>query len=90
MKIKHVCCTLGRITQTVLFQTIKLLESFSLNRHFMYDEHNFEDFVRDATGVAKVFTNLNMISSDRWGRHELHGIVKTLDGLNGGLRGHIG
>jgi len=56
----------------------------------MYDEHNFEDFFRDATGVAKAFANLNMISSDRRGRHKLHGIVKTLDGLNGGLRGHIG
>jgi hypothetical protein len=45
---------------------------------------------RDATGLAKAFGNLNMISLDRWGRREFHGIVKTSDDLNGGLRGHNG
>jgi hypothetical protein len=40
---------------------------------------------RDAIGLPKAFANLNMILSDRRGKHELHGTVKTSDGLNGGL-----
>jgi hypothetical protein len=40
---------------------------------------------KDVTGLVKAFANLNMILLDRQGRHKFHGIVKTLDGLNGGL-----
>jgi len=35
--------------------------------------------VRDATGLAKAFLNLNIILSARWERCELHGIVKSQD-----------
>ena len=87
---------MGHVTQTLLLQTTKLLlESLSSSKLELafYDNGvmSVTSIVfRDATGLAKAFANLNMILSDRRGRHELHGIVKTSDGLNGGLRGHVG
>jgi hypothetical protein len=85
--IQHVTvgCTLGHVTQTFLFQTTKrLLESLSSSKLELavYDDGVMSVtsiVVRDATGPAKAFVNLNMISSDRRGRHELHGIVKSQD-----------
>jgi hypothetical protein len=35
--------------------------------------------IGDATSQAKAFVNLNMISSDKQGRCEPHGIVKSQD-----------
>ena len=64
--IEHVTvgCTLGHVTQTLLSQTTKhLLESLSSSKLEL--------------GPAKDFANLNMISSDRRGRRELNGIVKS-------------
>jgi hypothetical protein len=80
-------CTLGNITQTLLFQTTKcLLKTRSLSSSKLelavYDDGVMSVtsiVVRDATGPAKAFVNLNMISSDRWGRRELHGIMKSQD-----------
>jgi hypothetical protein len=87
--IEHVTvgCTLGNITQTLLFQTTKrLLKTQSLLSSKLelavYDDGVMSVtsiVVRDATGLAKAFVNLNMISSDRRGRHELYGIVKSQD-----------
>lgn len=73
-------CTLGHVTQTLLSQT--LLESLSSNKLELavYDDSmmSITSIVfRDATGPAKDFVNLNMISSDRRGRRELNGIVKS-------------
>jgi 3-mercaptopyruvate sulfurtransferase SseA len=90
---------LGRVTQTgqtLLVQTINLLESFFSSKlePGFYDDGTMSKtskiVFRDATGLAKAFANLNMISLDGRGRHEFRGIVKTSDGLNGGLQGHIG
>ena len=94
--IKYVSCTLGHVTQTLLFQTINLLESFFSSKlePAFYDDGMMREtskiIFRDVTGLAKAFANLNMISLDRRERHEFYGIVKTSDVLNGGLRGHIG
>jgi hypothetical protein len=89
--IKYVSCTLGRVTQTLLFQTINLLESLFLSKlePAFYDDGMMSEtskiVFKDVTGLAKALANPNMISLDRRGRHEFHGIVKASDGLNGGL-----
>jgi hypothetical protein len=61
--IKYVGCTLGHVTQTLLFQMINLLESFfssELELAFCDDSMMSETLkvvFRDETGLVKAFAN---------------------------------